>query len=55
MGKGTTLFEKEEAEDLVQELNRDFPDIHHEAVSATHVPGSEQLQEHTVTVESAAH
>ncbi|EEF62560.1 hypothetical protein [Pedosphaera parvula] len=32
MGKGTTLFEKQEAEQLVKELNHDFPDIHHEMV-----------------------
>ena len=32
IGVGTTLFEKEEAERLVAELNQKYPDIDHEAV-----------------------
>jgi hypothetical protein len=28
------MFEREEGEDLVQELNRDYPDIQHELVKA---------------------
>jgi len=31
-GKGTRHFEKEEAEHLAQELNQEYPQIHHEAV-----------------------
>jgi hypothetical protein len=34
MGKGTTLFDREEADRLTEELNRDYPDIHHEVVTA---------------------
>ena len=33
-GRGTKLFERDEAEELVQELNRDYPDIQHEFVKA---------------------
>ena len=33
-GRGTKLFERDEGEDLVQELNRDYPDIQHELVTA---------------------
>jgi hypothetical protein len=32
-GKGTKLFDLEEAERLVEELNREYPQIHHEVVS----------------------
>jgi hypothetical protein len=32
VGSGTLAFEKEEAERLAQELNLDYPEIHHEAV-----------------------
>ena len=31
-GKGTRHFEKEEAEQLAEELNREYPQIQHEAV-----------------------
>ena len=37
-GTGTMLFEKEEAERLAQELNRDYPGIMHEAVPAMPEP-----------------
>jgi hypothetical protein len=30
-GTGTINFDREEAEQLASELNRDYPDIHHEA------------------------
>lgn len=33
-GKGTKLFDREEAERLVDELNREYPQIHHEAIVA---------------------
>jgi hypothetical protein len=32
IGTGTKRFEKEEAERLAKELNKDYPDIVHEAV-----------------------
>ncbi len=31
-GKSTRLFDREEAERLAEELNREYPEIHHEAV-----------------------
>jgi hypothetical protein len=31
-GTGTTLFDREEAEHLAQELNRDFPGIEHQSL-----------------------
>jgi hypothetical protein len=34
MGSGTILFEKEAAERLADELNRNYPGIYHEAVCA---------------------
>ena len=33
MGKGTTLFEREDAGRLADELNREYPQIHHEVVN----------------------
>jgi len=33
-GRGTKLFEQLEAERLVSELNRDYPEIEHEAIEA---------------------
>jgi hypothetical protein len=32
-GMGTTRFDKEEADQLAEELNTDFPDIHHEVLN----------------------
>ena len=31
-GKGTKLFSREEAEELAEELNREFPQISHRAI-----------------------
>jgi len=39
MGAGTRLLEKEEAERLAAELNRDYPGIFHEAVLALPLQG----------------
>jgi hypothetical protein len=33
-GRGAKLFERDEGEELVQELNRDYPDIQHELVKS---------------------
>ena len=33
-GRGTKLFDRAEAGELVEELNREYPQIHHEVVSA---------------------
>jgi hypothetical protein len=38
VGAGTYLFEKEEAEHLAEELNQDYPEIHHEAVLSVSPP-----------------
>ena len=55
-GKGTKLFERDEADRLVQELNQEYPQIEHEAIKvdpravaanqSRHEPSDE-----TVTVE----
>ena len=34
-GRGTKRFEKDEADQLVEELNREYPQIEHEAIPAT--------------------
>lgn len=34
-GRGTKQFEKEEAERLVEELNREYPQIEHQAVAVS--------------------
>jgi len=39
-GAGTILFEKEAAERLAEELNRDYPGIYHEAVFALSISES---------------
>ena len=38
-GKGTKLFQREEAEHLARELNREYPQIEHEVISVE--PGGE--------------
>ena len=38
-GRGTKQFERKEAEQLADELNREYPDILHEVVKA--MPGNE--------------
>ena len=37
-GRGTKRFEKEEAERLIEELNREYPQIEHQAIVATTEP-----------------
>jgi hypothetical protein len=34
-GRGTKLFSKEEAAELVDELNREYPQIQHEIIEAS--------------------
>ena len=41
-GRGTKRFEKDEADRLVEELNREYPQIEHQAVAA---PGMEPQAE----------
>jgi hypothetical protein len=38
-GKGTKIFNREEGEELIQELNSEYPEIVHELVVAPSVPG----------------
>jgi len=40
-GRGTKRFEKEEVERLVDELNREYPEIEHSATPAIDEPASE--------------
>ena len=37
-GRGTKMFEKEEAERLAEELNREYPQIHHEVMEVAPAP-----------------
>ena len=37
-GKGSKLFQRSEAEQLAAELNREYPEIHHEVVPANTEP-----------------
>lgn len=39
-GRGSKLFQRAEAEQLAEELNREYPEIHHEVVPAATVPQS---------------
>ena len=56
-GRGTKHFDREEAERLAQELNREYPQIHHEAVkddgppAPTRVLEPEPEESEMVTVE----
>jgi hypothetical protein len=36
-GRGTKRFEKDEVDRLVEELNREYPQIEHEAIAASEV------------------
>jgi hypothetical protein len=40
-GTGTTLFAKDEARSLAEELNRDYPDFEHDCVNAQSEPDAE--------------
>ena len=44
-GRGTKRFEKEEADRLVEELNREYPEIEHTAVPAVDEPAPEPAAE----------
>jgi len=39
-GKGTKVFNRDDAEDLTAELNYEYPDIEHEAVGLDTPPGN---------------
>jgi hypothetical protein len=47
-GRGTKCFEREEAERLAEELNKEFPQIEHEAVKIT-----PQMAEQTAVAEKS--
>lgn len=43
-GRGTKAFDRDEGEQLVEELNQEYPDIHHELLAVEKVgvpPGAE--------------
>lgn len=42
-GRGTKRFEKEEADRLVEELNREYPEIEHAATPAVDEPAAEPI------------
>ncbi len=47
-GRGSKLFERSEAERLVEELNREYPDIVHEVVeSRMDTPSAESAERQT--------
>jgi hypothetical protein len=41
VGRGTKQFEKEEADRLVEELNREYPEIEHQAIAVGDEPVAE--------------
>jgi hypothetical protein len=43
-GRGTKLFERQEAEQLVEELNREYPEIDHQLVEAQPAPQPEEVR-----------
>jgi hypothetical protein len=49
-GKGTLYFDREEAEKLAAELNRDYPEIEHEARSDDPVDRAVSLVEPALTI-----
>jgi hypothetical protein len=44
-GRGSKRFSREEAAALAEELNREYPQIEHQAVKADSVPVSSSAQE----------
>ncbi len=52
IGRGTKLFEREEAEHLANELNRQYPDIEHQAVNTGTHPQAEPAPSAPVPVSS---
>jgi len=48
-GRGTKQFERREAEQLAEELNREYPDIEHEVVRALPQQEEEPQLEEEVT------
>jgi hypothetical protein len=52
-GRGTKQFEKEEVDRLVEELNREYPQIEHQAVSVTDLAPA-ATQDEAATPEIAA-
>ena len=53
-GRGTKRFEKEEADRLVEELNREYPDIEHTAIPAVDEPATEPSVTQPSTADSSA-
>jgi hypothetical protein len=51
VGKGTKIFSREEGEELIQELNSEYPEMVHELVIASPVPRNPEA-ERTITAET---
>ena len=52
-GRGTKMFEKTEAEQLVEELNREYPQIVHELVEAEPLPKESESPSHPTSTPAA--
>lgn len=52
-GRGTKQFDRKEAEQLVEELNREYPDILHEVVKAMPAPPQHEREEIEAEAEPA--
>ena len=52
-GRGTKHFEKDEADQLVEELNREYPEIEHESIPATEVESQPTVAPANVTLSFA--
>ena len=47
VGKGTKIFNRKEGEELIRELNREYPEMVHELIIARSVPGSPEAERTT--------
>ena len=52
-GRGTKRFEKDEADRLVEELNREYPEIEHESIPATELESQPAAAPSNVTLSFA--
>ena len=53
-GRGTKLFDQAEAQRLAEELNREYPQIEHEAVDAASLPQPTQASSDSEDLLAAA-
>ncbi len=54
MGRGTKLFDREEADRLALELNREFPQIEHEVVDAVNIRTVETTESEAAPLQALA-